>query len=146
MACGFLAATVGSTLVLFVPKAILVLGGADVNESFEIVRAPSSGGRGSSGKKVSELAESDSRGMIGSLISGLRTPKVLFSSRVLGDSRSVVDYQVPVDVGAFSPAGRCSTLSGKSRIRIINGEIENVVRSEMMYIQELSADKSSELK
>jgi len=170
MACGFLAATVGSTLVLFTPKAILLLGGADVNESFEIVRAPSSGGR----KGSSDPSESNTPGFGASVLSGWRNPNLLFSSYILGDNRSVVDHQASADAAALSHMERGTMQSGKPRIRVssvglieqgevkgdhgihqhshvgpvaINGEfIENKARSEMMHILEISADKSSELK
>jgi len=41
MATGFIVATFGSTAILFYPKTILLLGGADVNENFEIVKKSS---------------------------------------------------------------------------------------------------------
>ena len=55
MASGFVIATFGSTVILFLPKTWMLLGGADVNENFEIVKKSSlyCDSKGAAGSKSS---------------------------------------------------------------------------------------------
>jgi len=92
-----------------------------VNESFEIVRAPSSGGRGSGAKRgSSDPAESDSRGVIRSLFSGYRNRRSLFSSVHADNNRSMaVDHKASVEPDQQNLVDRSgAVVLGKPRLRV----------------------------